>query len=62
MKFKKGDKVSLPFGEVGIIVKVRDNIWGHNYDAKIVEATLNTVGDVIDYKKEQMELIQNDHE
>jgi len=35
MKFKKGDKVKLPFNETGTIVKVRDNqIWGHKYDVK----------------------------
>jgi hypothetical protein len=30
MKFKKGDKVKLPFNETGTVVKVRDYIWMFN--------------------------------
>lgn len=57
MEFKKGDKVKLPFGETGTIVKVRDNqIWGYKYDVRIRKATLSTTNEVTDFKKEQMEL------
>lgn len=57
MKFKKGDKVKLPFDEIGTIVKVRENqLWGSKYDVRIREATLSTINEVADFKEEQMEL------
>ena len=57
MKFKKGDKVKLPFNETGTIVKVNENImWGHKYDVKIRKATLSVTNEIADFKDEQMEL------
>ena len=57
MEFKKGDKVKLPFGETGTIVKIRENqLWGHKYDVRIRKATLSKTNEVADFKKEQMEL------
>jgi hypothetical protein len=57
MKFKKGDKVKLPFNEVGTVVKVMENqMWGNKYDVKITKATMSTVGEVADFKAEQMKI------
>jgi len=56
MKFKKGDKVKLPFNETGTIVKVYDNIlWGGKYNVKIRKVTLSKTNEIADFKEEQMD-------
>ncbi len=58
MKFKKGDKVKLPFNEIGTVIKAREKqLWGHKYDVRITKATLSEVKEVADFKEEQMELV-----
>lgn len=55
MKFKKGDKVSLPFNEEGIVVKVKENLlWGHPYDVKITKNTLSELGEIVEFKETQI--------
>lgn len=57
MKYKKGDKVQLPFNEEGIIVKVKNNLlWGCPYDIKITKATLSIKGEVADFREDQLKL------
>lgn len=57
MKFKKGDKVKLPFGETGTVVMVNDKLpWGHKYYVRIRKAVLSKTNSVADFKEEQMEL------
>lgn len=57
MKFKKSDKVKLPFNETGTVRNVRNNqLWGYKYDVRIRKATLNKTNNIIDFKEEQMEL------
>ncbi len=61
MKFKKGDKVILPFNETGTIVKVNENLlWGHKYDVKIRKATFNITNQIVDFKEEQLKLEHED--
>jgi hypothetical protein len=56
MKFKKGDRVKLPFNETGTIVKVNDNLpWGMKYDVKIRTVTLSEIGQISDFKEEQLD-------
>jgi hypothetical protein len=51
---KKGDLVSLPFGERGVIVNVDNRLWGYRYLVKITHATLSEVGEEADFKAEQL--------
>ena len=55
-KFKKGDRVKLPFNETGTVVRFRDFIWGNNYDVRIRKATLSKTNEIADFKEEDMEL------
>ena len=57
MKFKKGDKVKLPFNEEGIVMKYVELLWGFPYKVKITKATLSELGEVGDFKECQMELV-----
>lgn len=56
MKFKRGDRVKLPFNETGTVVRFRDFIWGNRYDVRIRKATLSKTNEIADFKEEDMEL------
>ena len=56
--FKIGDKVLLPFDEEGIIVNIRDIIWGHKYLVSITKNTISDIGEVVDFKEEQITLLK----
>jgi len=59
-KYKKGDKMKLPFHEQGVIVKYRDLPWGSRYDVKVTKSNgFNGVGEVVDYFENQLELIKD---
>ena len=58
MKFKKKDKVNLPFNEEGIVMKYDNTLlWRFPYKVKITKATLSELGEVGDFKECQMELV-----
>ena len=54
MEIKKRDRVKLPFNEEGIVTKVNNFIWGHNYYVRITTATISEVNEIHDFKKEQL--------
>lgn len=58
MKFKKGDKVKLPFNETGTIVEINDKIpWGFKFRVGIRKGSIfNKTNQIIDFKEEQLEL------
>ena len=58
MKFKKGDKVKLPFNEEGIVVNVNEKLlWGCKYDVKITKNTLSELGDIAYFREDQLEFL-----
>jgi len=56
MKFKKGDRVKLPFDETGTVVRFRGYVWGSKYDVRIRKATLSKTNEVADFREEDLEL------
>lgn len=58
MKLGKDVLVKLPFDEYGIIVKVRDNVpWGCKYDVKILVATMSKVGEIAEFRSDQLKVL-----
>ena len=55
--FQEGDKVKLPFGEEGVILKVADIPWGFKYLVNITKPTINNLGEELAFKFEQLTLI-----
>lgn len=49
-KLRNGAEVKLPFGEVGIIDRFQELMWGSRYWVKITESNgFNEVGEVVDF-------------
>jgi len=58
--FTVGDTLKLPFDEVGILKEKLTLPWGHDHIVEITEGTLNEVGDRLEFKAEDMTLIESD--
>jgi hypothetical protein len=55
MEFKVTDRVILPLGETGTIVKINDKIlWGFKYVVRIRKAVFNKTNERHDFKVEQL--------
>ena len=54
----KGVKVSLPFGEQGIITHIKDIPWGFKYEVIILYPKLKELYDICDFKLEQLTIIK----
>jgi len=54
--FEVGDNVILPLQEKGVIKNIDVIIWGFNVSVQITKGTFNEIGDIVEYKLEQLEL------
>lgn len=50
------DRVKLPLGETGTIIRIKDIPWGFRYVVRIRKATFNKTNEHHDFKLEQLEL------
>ena len=56
-KFKKGDKVKLPYNETGTIVRYHELVWGSRYDVKIRKSNgFNDTNEVVDFFEKDLKL------
>jgi hypothetical protein len=58
MELEVGQKVSLPFGETGTIKKIKDIPWGFKYLIKINKGVFNKTNEILEFKKEQIQLLK----
>ena len=59
-KYKKGDKVKLPFDEEGEIESYQDLPWASRYDVKITKSNgFNAVGEIADFFEKDLTLVEN---
>jgi len=56
MSFKKGDKLKLPLGETGTLVRVNDVPWGHRFIVRIRKGVFNSTNQHVGFKEEQLSL------
>lgn len=60
MKFNVKDRVNLPFGEIGIIQNINiETLDWFPYKVKIEKGTFNKINEILEFKEEQLELINN---
>jgi len=55
MQFELGDRVKLPLGETGTLVKKLELLWGFDHIVRIRKATFNKTNQRIEFKKTQLE-------
>jgi len=59
IEIMKGDKVSCPFDQEGKVIDVQTNrIWNNRVIVKITKGTLHDIGEIVDFKEEQVKLIE----
>lgn len=54
IEFNIGDRVKLPLGETGTIVKKLKILWGFDHVVRIRKATFNKTNQHIEFKKSQL--------
>jgi hypothetical protein len=54
MKYKKSDKVKLPFNETGTIIKGTEYAWMKVYKIKIRRATFNKTNQIVEFYEHQI--------
>ena len=57
IQYEKGDKVKLPFGETGTLVKYNEKLWASTWDVRIRKSNgFNKTNEVVDFFEKQFEL------
>lgn len=58
-----GHDVKLDLDRTGTVIKIRDYVWGFNYDVRIKDdGIFNKAGDIEDFRLQDLQLIATEYE